>query len=210
MIKVLLFSLSMFTCAASASLAPPEGDSPEAALKGTVDQLLVNLKLHAPLYRKDQKAFYAMVNEQVVPRFDVAGIARFALGAHGRAATPEQRQQFADTLALSLVHSYADVMLERFDSMTLAWSPARPIAADSSRAKINSVLAGTGGEHFLVGFSVRLVDGAWKIYDLEIEGVSLAVNYRAQLGVEIKRTSLDAVIARLHGKERQKIRSTAL
>jgi phospholipid transport system substrate-binding protein len=196
MIKPLFLSLAMFSSSASALLAPA-ADSPEAALKGTVDELLVNFKQHAPQYRKDETAFYAMVDEVVVPRFDVAGIARFALGKHGRKASPEQRQQFADALALALVHSYADVMLQRYDTMVLVWNPARMVAAGADRAKINSVLTGDAGQHYPVGFSVCLVDGDWKIYDLEIEGVSLALNYRAQLGAEIKRTSLDAVIARM-------------
>ena len=197
MFKLMFLSLTMVTCAASALLAPRPKESPELALKSTVDELLVNLKLHAPLYRKDQDAYYAMVDKVVVPRFDVAGIAQFALGKHGRVATPEQRQRFADTLALNLVHSYANLMLERFDSMTLVWNPSRMIAANMDRAKVSSVLAGNG-QHYPVGFSVCLVDGDWKIYDLEIEGVSLALNYRSQLGAEINRTSLDAVIARMN------------
>jgi phospholipid transport system substrate-binding protein len=206
MIKLMFLSLTMFTCAASALLAPRAHESPEVALKGTVDELLVNLRQHAPQYRKDQDSFYAMVDEVVVPRFDVAGIAQFALGKHGRAATPEQRQRFADTLALMLVHTYANLMLERYDSMVLVWNPARMIAAETNRAKINSVLNGNG-QSYPVGFSVHVVDGEWKIYDLEVEGVSLALNYRAQLGAEIKRTSLDAVITRM---TRQNLQHTAL
>jgi phospholipid transport system substrate-binding protein len=92
-------------------------------------------------------------------------------------------------------------MLERFDTMVLVWRPARMLADDADRAKINSVLTGTAGQHYPVGFAVRLVDGEWKIYDLEIEGVSLALNYRAQLSAEITRTSLDAVIARMTARQ---------
>lgn len=199
----------MFTCAASALLAPRTQSSPDVALKATVDELLVNLQQHATQYRKDQRSFYEMVDKVVVPRFDVAGIAQFALGKHGRAATPEQRQQFADTLALTLVHTYANLMLERYDTMVLVWNPARTIATDATRATINSVLTGAG-QHYPVGFSLRLVDGEWKIYDLDVEGVSLALNYRAQLGAEIKRTSLDAVIARMTKQDLQQAKASAL
>lgn len=34
-------------------------------------------------------------------------------------------------------------------------------------------------------------------YDIAIEGISLAVNFRGQFGAEIKRSGLDALIARL-------------
>src|SRR5581483_10805079 len=93
MLKLLFLSLTIFSSAASALLPPGATESPETALKGTVDALLANLKQHAPQYRRDQESFYAMVDQVVVPRFDVAGIAQFALGKHSRAATPEQRQR---------------------------------------------------------------------------------------------------------------------
>ncbi len=205
----LLLSVTMFTCAVSALAAPRSTAAPEAALKSTVDELLVHLNKDARRYRSDEGAFYAMVDQVVVPRFDMAGIAHFALGKYGRAASPEQKQQFEDVLALTLVHSYANLMLERFDTMKLTWNPARAEAA-GDRAKVNSVLVGDGGRNYPVGFAVRLVDGDWKIYDLEIEGVSLALNYRAQLGAEIKRTSLDAVIARMNKTYKLSTKSAAL
>lgn len=196
MTKLLKFViLSLILAGAGSALIAGEPEAPDAALKSTVDQLLDNLKQHSSQYRKDEGSFYAMVDEVVVPRFDVPGIARFALGKHGRKATPDQRKRFADALSLMLVHSYANVMLERYDSMNLAWNPVR-MEAGADRAKVDTVLTGNG-QRYPVGFSVRLVDGDWKIYDLEIQGVSLALNYRAQLGTEIKRTSLDAVIARM-------------
>ena len=194
--KLALLSLTIFTCAASALLAPRVQESPEVALRGTVDALLVNLKQHSAQYRRDPDSYYSMVDKVVVPRFDVDGIAQFALGKHARTATPEQRQRFAEALARTLVRTYATLMLERFDSMVLVWNPARMIATGADRATIKSVLTG-GSERYPVGFSVRLVNGEWKIYDLEVEGVSLALNYRAQLGAEIARTSLDAVIDRM-------------
>jgi phospholipid transport system substrate-binding protein len=210
MIRFLSVAVMTFTCAASALLAPRTQSSPDVALKATVDQLLVNFHQHAAQYRGDQRSFYEMVDKVVVPRFDVPGIAQFALGKYGRDATPEQRQRFADTLALTLVHSYANLMLERYDTMVLVWNPARTVGVDATRATINSVLTGNGGQHYPVGFSVRLVDGDWKIYDLEVEGVSLALNYRAQLGAEIKRTSLDAVIARMTKQDLGQTKAAAL
>lgn len=194
--KFALLSLTIFTCATSALLVPRAQESPETALRSTVDALLVELKQHAAQYRRDPDSYYLMVDHVVVPRFDLPGIAQFALGKHARTATPEQRRRFADVLTRTLVRTYAVLMLERFDSMVLVWNPARMVAAGADRATISSVLTGAG-QRYPVGFSVRLVNGDWKIYDLEVEGVSLALNYRAQLGAEISRTSLDAVIDRM-------------
>ena len=208
MFKLLVLSLTMLAGAGTALLAS-EPQTPDAALRSTVDQLVGNLKQHSAQYRKDQRSFYAMVDQVVVPRFDVPGIARFALGKHGRTATPDQRQRFADALALTLVHSYANVMLDRYDSMILTWNPVRT-EAGADRVKIDTMLKGDAGEQYPVGFYVRRVDGDWKIYDLEIGGISLALNYRAQLSAEIKRTSLEAAIGRMTKQDSQASAVSAL
>jgi phospholipid transport system substrate-binding protein len=40
-------------------------------------------------------------------------------------------------------------------------------------------------------------DGDWKAYDVIIEGISYITNYRNQVGAEIQKSSLDALITRL-------------
>ncbi len=198
MFKSLVLSLSLLACASTAPLAAGV-EAPDAALKNTVSRLLTNLSQHSSQYRNDDRLFYGMIDLDVVPRFDVAGIAKFALGRNGRDATPDQRQRFADALALTLVHTYARFMLNCRGSIDVAWLPVR-MEAGADRAKVNSVLMVGDNERYPVGFSVRLVDGDWKIYDLEIDGISMALNYRVQLNEEIKHSSLEAAIARL-GKQ---------
>ena len=198
MFKFLVLSLSLLACASTPSLAAGP-DAPDAALKNTVSHLLANLSQHSPEYRNDDRAFYQMIDVDVVPRFDVPGIAKFALGRNGRDATPDQRERFAHALALALVHTYARFMLNSRGTLDVAWLPVR-MEAGADRAQINSVLMVGTSQRYPVGFSVRLVDGDWKIYDLQIDGISMAINYRVQLNEEIKRSSLEAAIERL-GKQ---------
>ena len=195
MFKFALLFLAMFICTTAA--APAEDlTAPDAALKGTVGQFLDNIKQHSAEYRKDKSAYYQMVDQVVAPRLDSSGIAWFALGKFARAATPEQRQQFADRLTRNLVHSYGDFMLGNNGSMDVSWKAVR-MEAGADRAVVHSVLTGEAGGQYDVGFSMHLVNGDWKIYDLDIDGVSLELNYRTQLNSEIARTSLDTVIARM-------------
>jgi phospholipid transport system substrate-binding protein len=187
-------AVSMLVCAATSSFAG-EVQPPDGALKSTVTRLLANLSQHSSQYRDDGGSFYEMIDLEVVPRFDVPGIARFALGRNGRGASPEQQQRFAEALAKMLVHTYARFMLD-CGSVDVVWSPVR-MPAGADHAHINTMLKVGGVERYPVGFSVRLVDGDWKIYDLDIDGISMALNYRAQVNSEIRATSLDAVIARM-------------
>jgi len=54
------------------------------------------------------------------------------------------------------------------------------------------------GKTLAVDYAFRKTkEGAWKAYDVIIEGISYITNYRNQVGAEIQKSSLDALIARL-------------
>jgi phospholipid transport system substrate-binding protein len=44
-------------------------------------------------------------------------------------------------------------------------------------------------------------DNRWKVYDLNIEGVSLIANYRSQFNSVIQSSSYQALVERLRSKE---------
>ena len=199
MLRFPLVFFALLLCTATPVLAD-DPKAPDAALKSTVDQFLGNLRLHAAEYRQDKASYYAMVDEVVAPRLDAPRIAWFALGKHARTATADQRKQFADLLTLNLLHSYADFMLGSHTVMEVSWKPVHA-EAGADRATVHSVLTSETGTQNEVGFSMQLADGDWKICDLDVDGISLELNYRTQLNAEIARTSLDAVIARMTQQE---------
>lgn len=170
--------------------------APDVALKSTVDQIRGMIKQHYPEYKADQGKFYQAVNDVVVPRFDVDGISKLVLGANYRSATPDQRSRFAAAFKDMLVHTYANAMLDNYNSVNVTWLTPR-ISADGTDAAVNTSLTRDNGQSFAIGFRVHVVDGDWKIVDISVENISLVLNFRTQLNSEIKRTSLDDVITRM-------------
>ena len=55
-----------------------------------------------------------------------------------------------------------------------------------------------------VNYSLFNTGNGWKIYDIAIEGVSLATTYRSQFASEIRRGSLDQLISRLADRNLQR------
>jgi phospholipid transport system substrate-binding protein len=189
-----IFALALlFTAGARAADSP---NTPDAALKGTVDELFANLKAHHDEYKTDQAAFYAMVDKVVVPRFDVRGISQEVMGRAWRTASEDQRTRFTAAFKTMLVRSYATAMLDNFKSVKVTWKPVH-MNNSSSDATVETVLGRDNGQQYVVGFAVHQVDNDWKIYDISIQNISLVLNFRSQLASEIKKTSLDDVIARM-------------
>lgn len=191
---ILVLALALGFAAAQADTAPAQ--APDVALKATTDQIRGLIKTHYAEYKADQGKYYKAVDEVVVPRFDVEGIAKLVLGANYRAATPDQRERFAKAFKNMLVGSYANAMLDNYNSVNINWMPPR-MAPNATDAAVNTSLTRDNGQSYAIGFRVHVVDGDWKIYDIAVENVSLVLNFRTQINSEIKRTSLDDVITRM-------------
>lgn len=195
MIKRLLISLSLMLFAAGGVQAAGE-QNPADALRSTVEHLQSLIQKNHKQYESDHDAFYKVVDEVVVPRFDVPYIAQLVLARYWRTASAQQRSDFQDAFKTMLIRSYANALLDNADSTKVEWQPSR-VANNARDATVNTVLVRDNGQKYPISFSVHKVDGHWKIYDINVNNISLALNFRSQITADVKRNGLDAVIKRM-------------
>ncbi len=193
---LLLLAASLVDTAGADGNATRPTQAPEMALKTATDQLCGLIKDHRAEYKASSGNFYSAIGQVVVPHFDMPEIAALVLAANYRSATPEQRTRFAKAFEDMLVRTYASAMLDNCNPAGIHWMPPR-LPANATDAAVNASLARDNGEAFIIGFRVHLVDGEWKIYDVAVENVSLVLNFRTQINSEIRRSSLDGVIAQM-------------
>ena len=194
MIRLIAAALCAFSVAASAQMAPDE------ALKTATADLQQTIQKRQAEFRKDKKTFYAEVDRIVSPRFDLKYVTQLILARHYRTATEEQRTRFQAAFKNMLINSYADALLDYADSVKTEWEPLR-MAPEAKDVTVQSKVLREDGPPLPIGFAMRLKDGEWKIYDILVENISLVSNFRSQVASEIKRSSLEALIARLEGGE---------
>lgn len=173
---------------------------PQATLKASVDQLQQLIAQHHKEYEADSRKFYAVVNQLVVPRFDVPYVAQLVMGVYWRQATPRQRQDFQNAFKDMLIRSYANSLLENASTTTVEWLPSR-YQEGSKTATVKTLLVGNTGQKYPIDFAVRLVGGDWKIYDIIVDNISLVLNFRTQIAGELKQNGIDAVIAKFRTEE---------
>jgi phospholipid transport system substrate-binding protein len=173
---------------------------PDQVVKQTTSMLQDLIAKNHDAYTADQDGFYKVVDDVVVPHFDMPFIARLVLARNWRGATDDEKQRFQVAFKNMLIRSYANAMLQYHDSVKAEWKPLR-MAPDTDDVIVNSDLLRDGKQPVDVGFAMHLVGKEWKIYDITVENISLATNFRGQLTEEIKRTSLDSVIQRMESGE---------
>jgi phospholipid transport system substrate-binding protein len=118
------------------------------------------------------------------------------LGQSARTATPEQRARFAKAFYNSIAHRYAEGLLN-YTKGRVRVLPSKGDTNDK-RTIVRTEVVLDDGKTLAVDYAFRKTkEGDWKAYDVIIEGISYITNYRNQVGAEIQKSSLDALIARL-------------
>ncbi len=117
------------------------------------------------------------------------------LARHWRGANKEQRDRFVEAFYRTLIHRYADGVLEfEFDRVEIL-----PFRGDATRriTSVKTVVELDDGTKVPVNYTLVNREAGWQMFDVTIEGVSYVRNFRAEFDAEIKASSLDAVIDRL-------------
>ena len=178
---------------ASAHAAPTP---PDVAVRETTEQMRTLISQNHALYKADKAKFYAVVDQVLVPRFDVQGIAKLVLGRNWKSATPEQRARFTNGFKNSLIRNYADALLDNYDTVEAKFQPLRLVGGETD-VTVKAELKRNVGKPIAVGFSMQLVDNEWKVYDVILENLSLVTNFRSQFNEEIKKNGMEALIQRV-------------
>jgi len=75
-------------------------------------------------------------------------------------------------------------------------------AAGSDEATVRSEVQLKRGEPVNINYSMHLKDGAWKVYDVTVDGISLVTNYRGSFADQIRKEGMEAMLAKLSERNR--------
>lgn len=127
--------------------------------------------------------------------FDMPTIARFALGRYWRTATPAQQQEYLNLYQKMVIDVYTN-RFSRYSGQTFKVTGNR--VDDSGDVVVSSVVEGSGSP-VQVGWRVRAKGGSYRIIDVMVEGVSMAVTQRNDFAGVIQQGggTIDALIAYL-------------
>ena len=170
------------------------GQNPVDVIRGATDSLLTELNAE-PGIRKDPTRLNGVIQDHIIPHVDLVALSRLTLGKHWQRATEEQRSAFAGEFSTLLIKTYSTALTEYTDHKIEYLSSE--VSADGRKSKVRTRVIEDGRAPLAVDYNLRQLGSAWKIYDLRIEGVSLAINYRSSFAQDIRKYGLDGLIERL-------------
>lgn len=191
MMRLLLSSLVLTLLGVTASAE----ETAQQVVEATVDNITQQIDSRRAELTANKRELYALIDRELLPKFDTDYAGRLVLGKSWRNATPEQRKRFVDAFYNFLLRSYATAIL-KFDKDKFRVFPAR-VPPKDGRTSVETEMRLPDGSTVPVNYAMHSTPGGWKAYDVRIEGVSYVQNYRNQFNAEVAAKGLDALIARL-------------
>jgi phospholipid transport system substrate-binding protein len=204
-VLVLLGTVLFWPSAAGAS-ADPEGA--RQVVQDTTDRMLAILSAQREELRAKPERIYPLVDTIILPHFDFTRMSRWVLGKHWREATDAQKARFVEEFRNLLVRTYATALLE-YAGQTVNVLPLRGTAAGATEVSVRTEVRQPGAPPIPIHYSMGAEGGAWKVFDVTIDGISLVASYRSNFSNEIARGGIDRLIALLEQRNRDVGRSDA-
>jgi phospholipid transport system substrate-binding protein len=176
-----------------------QSQGPDALVKKTVEDLLNIIRSDKEVQAGNVERIAKIMQEKVAPHFDFPRMTRLAVGRSWREATAEQREALIKEFRELLIRSYA-AAFTFYKGIAVEYKPFRMNDGDQE-ATVNTVLKLPGGaQPIAVDYDMAQSDGAWKVYDVRIDGASLVINYRNLFSQEIQRGGIEGLLKSLQDK----------
>lgn len=169
--------------------------TPNEFVQEAVELLAQQLDGRKEELAENTDALYALIDEILLPRFDRRFAAGQVLAKHWRQASAQQKDRFVDAFYTTLLHRYADGILE-FDNDRVEVLPYRG-DAEKRITTVKTIVRMDDGTKVPVNYALVRRDDGWRMFDVTIEGVSYVRNFRVEFDAEIRASSLEQVIKRL-------------
>lgn len=148
----------------------------------------------------------AQLESMFVQHVDIDWIARFVLGKYVRTATPEQLARYKQEYQNFIVKHYTSRFTE-YTGETFKVIDSR--AEGNGDYLLNMEIVRPRQASVMISYKVREVPGgAYKVYDIIVEGVSMITTQRSEFSSIVSRQGMDFLIQQLAKKNSQGPRAT--
>ena len=179
--KILKYIIAIFILFSSYSFA---SDSPDVFLKNSVKEISEFISANKASLDSDENYLRTKVDELVIPKLDIELMSKIVLGKKNwTSMSPILRMKFQQAFRSLMVKTYMK-SLTSFDGEKIKFLPYKQ-GKRPDVARVKSVYLLNEGE-LSVNYSLKLNKSSeWKVYDINIDGISLIIYYRSDFNCHI-------------------------
>ena len=184
-----IVGLAATLCSAATPATTPDVD-PMARTRRVLEGSTVIVK--GP---EDRKQKLTELSELLRGYLDTEALARLAAGKNLEGRSDADVKEFLSLFHEFFVRTYTQRLL-LFDAPDFEYG-AETVDGDAARVATQVV---TAGDRFAVDYKLRKTPSGWRAVDIDVEGVSLAGNFRSQFDTAVAKDSFQGLLDRLRAK----------
>lgn len=181
------------------SAAWADDAAPDALVKNITNEVLSIVRNDKDIQSGNTKKAVELVEAKILPHFDFMHMTRLALGREWRQASPTQQKDLTSEFQTLLVRTYSKALTE-YKNQTVEFKPFA-MQAGATDAKVRTEIKQPGAaKPIQLDYYLEKSPNGWKVYDIEVGGISLVTNYRDSFTTEVRNSGIDGLIKSLHDK----------
>ncbi|MEW6677577.1 MAG: ABC transporter substrate-binding protein [Pseudomonadota bacterium] len=169
--------------------------APDVLARNTTNDVLRIVRQDKDIKNGNTKKILMLVEEKVLPNFDFEHMTQLAVGRHWPKATPEQREALVAEFRTMLVRTYSSALSSVAD-YKIDFKPFNA-PANADEVTVSTEVSKPGAPPIPIDYRMERKNGAWKVFDVTVDNVSLVTVYRNSFNSEVRKNGVDGLIAAL-------------
>jgi phospholipid transport system substrate-binding protein len=173
--------------------------APDVLIKNVTNEVVEIVRKDKDIQAGNYKKAIELVEAKVLPNFNFTRMTALATARDWRTATPAQQKTLTDEFHTLLVRTYSKALGE-YKNQTIDFRPFKMNAADTDVKVRTQINQGGGAKPISLDYYLEKSSAGWKVYDIEVGGISLVTNYREFFATEVRNGGIDGLIKTLQAK----------
>jgi phospholipid transport system substrate-binding protein len=181
--------------------------APDVMVKSVANDVLDIVRKDKDIQTGNTRKAVDLVEAKVLPHFNFVRMTSLAVGKDWRQASPAQQKALIEEFRTLLVRTYSKALTE-YRNQTIEYKPMKMQPGDTD-VTVRTQIHQSGAKPVQIDYNLEKGEGAWKVYDISVGGVSLVTNYRSSFAQDVSANGIDGLIKSLRNKNQSGDTATA-
>lgn len=175
--------------------------APDVLIKTVTNEVLEIVRNDKDIQSGNTRKATDLVESKVLPNFNFTRMTQLAMARDWRQASSAQKKMLTDEFHTLLVRTYAKALTE-YKNQSVEYKPFALKAGETDVRVRTEIKQAGAGKNIELDYWLEKSGTAWRVYDIEVGGISIVTNYRESFASEVRNNGIDGLIKLLQTKNK--------
>ena len=195
------FLFALFSAVLIAGSVSAQELTPDVLIKNVTNEVLDIVRKDKDIQSGNTRKAIELVEAKVLPHFNFTRMTQLALARDWRQANAAQQKALTDEFRTLLVRTYSKALTE-YKNQVIDFKPFSLKAGDTDVRVRTEIKQSGAGKNIDLDYYLEKSGATWKVYDIEVGGISLVTNYRESFASEVRNNGIDGLVKSLQAKNK--------